>query len=391
MIPHGDIIPIIVPEKEKPLDIPLPTVPVRPSASNINIFSTPVYVSMDSKLCFKLNGVSEKEIGQLWQRLSSEDYTPMFEDCARLCKELNLNGWATWNLCKAVGERLLGEKTNEAVLLQTYLMAELGYDAQMVRIGNDRLAMVCPADVELCRISYLQKCNKKYYIWADIPSGSYIYTYHKNFASATRSMDFSNSTDILLNKSISGKSTFKSKLDCQPSVTINVKQSLKDCYKDMPLINDWSFYACQAMDKDLKQELEPPLKRAIKGKSERDAANILLHFVQTAFKYETDEDQYGHEKTDFKEEPFYYRACDCEDRSILYSELVRSLLGLDVVLLHYPNHLCTAVKFTTKVVGDYIMVNGTRYIICDPTYIGASVGSCMPKYQKAKANIYLTK
>ena len=42
---------------------------------------------------------------------------------------------------------------------------------------------------------------------------------------------------------------------------------------------------------------------------------------------------------------FYYPYCDCEDRSVLYSYLVRNLLKLDVVLLDYPNHIATAVCF----------------------------------------------
>lgn len=390
-VPHGDVIPRVEPKKEKPLDIPVPPAPSRPHLSNISLFNTPVYVSMDSNLRFKLDGVSEQEISRMWQRLSSEDYTPMFEDCARICRELNLNGWATWRLCKIVGEQLLGEDTNEAVVMQTYLMAELGYDAQMVRVGKSRLVMICPADVVLCQINYLLKNNKKYYIWGDVPNGSPIYSYNRNYASATRVMDFSNTTDILLSSEATTNRTFKSSLDGELSVSVNVRKSLIDCYRDMPLINDWSFYARQPMDENVKRQVLPTLERAIQGKNEKEAANILLHFVQTAFNYQTDEEQYKREKTDFKEEPFYYEACDCEDRSILYSELVRSLLGLDVVLLHYPNHLCTAVKFNTPVNGYYVTVNSEKYIICDPTYINSSIGMCMDKFKQAKAVIYTIK
>ena len=386
-IPHGDVIPKVNPKKNEPLEIPLSRPSSRPTASNIRLFNTPVHVSMDSRLKFKLNGVGEKEISKLWTHLSSDDYTPMFEDCARICQELNLNGWATWNLCKAVGEKLLGKETNEAVVMQTYLMAELGYDAQIARVGN-RLVTICPADVVLCRIDYLLKNNKRYYIWADVPAGSIVYSYQKNFASATRVMDFSGSTSILLDKQTGEDRTFKSKMDNQPAVTVKVRISLMECYKEMPLINDWSFYASQPMDTDIKRQIEPVLKNAIAGKNEREAANILLHFVQTAFHYKTDDEQYGYEKTDFKEELFFYPACDCEDRSILYADLVRSLIGLDVVLLHYPNHLCTAVKFNYQVNGHYVKIDGMQYVICDPTYIGSSVGSCMPKYQKEKAIIY---
>jgi hypothetical protein len=63
------------------------------------------------------------------------------------------------------------------------------------------------------------------------------------------------------------------------------------------------------------------------------------------------------------------------------------LVGLDVVLLDYPSHIATAVLFNEDVMGDYLAVNGRKYIICDPTYIGASIGKSMPDMQNLKANI----
>ena len=390
-IPHGDIMPIAIPKKEKPLDIPLPEPTPYQQPANMMLFNTGLYVSMGNQLKFKLNGVAEKDISNIWTRLSTDAYTPLFEDCARICQEKNFNGWATLNLCKAISEELLGKGTNEAAVLQTYLMAELGYDAQIVRVGSNRLVTACPADVPLCRINYILKNKKRYYLWADVSLGAQLHTYQKNYATATRPIDFSNATAIALDKKTLSSKTFTSDFDNHLAVTVSVKKSLMDYYKSIPLINDWSFYARQPMDNDLKKQLIPILKSAISGKSETEAANLLLHFVQTAFKYETDEEQFGHEKTDFKEEPFNHRACDCEDRSILYSDLVRTLLGLDVGLLHYPNHLCTAVKFNSNVRGDYINVDGVKYSICDPTYINASIGTCMPRFVNVGATVYKTR
>ena len=57
-------------------------------------------------------------------------------------------------------------------------------------------------------------------------------------------------------------------------------------------------------------------------------------------------------------------------------------MGLDVVLLDYPEHLSTAVCFTEDVEGDYLVLNGKKYIACDPTYIGANIGMSMPIMRK---------
>lgn len=78
---------------------------------------------------------------------------------------------------------------------------------------------------------------------------------------------------------------------------------------------------------------------------------------------------------------------DCEDRSIVYSILVRDLLGLDVVLVHWPGHLGTAVAFPSEVEGDYFTIDGQRYTVCDPTYLGADVGITMPQFKGVKATI----
>ena len=67
---------------------------------------------------------------------------------------------------------------------------------------------------------------------------------------------------------------------------------------------------------------------------------------------------------------------------------MRSLLGLDVQFVQFADHMCTAVHFTdclTKGNGYYF--EGKFYLICDPTYIGASIGRCMPKYRSSKPQV----
>ena len=66
---------------------------------------------------------------------------------------------------------------------------------------------------------------------------------------------------------------------------------------------------------------------------------------------------------------------------------MRDLLGLDVVLVNWPGHLATAVVFTDEVEGDYFTVEGRRYTVCDPTYIGASVGMTMPHFKNVDAKL----
>lgn len=389
-IPIKDILAPVQPVKEKPLDIPVPPKESSPGEHTINVslFGMPTVIALGQAEAFKLSGVKERDLTRAWQKLSTDTYAPIFESCARLCKDMKLNGWATYNLCKAVAERLMGKGTNEAVVLQTYLMTQLGYDARMMRKGNNRLCMICPANVEICQIMYTTIRGKRYYIWDKEDNNLTLYSYKDNFANGTRAIDFQDASAMRLAYQPTAPRTFKSEWNKAASASVSVNRILMNYYRDMPLIADWSFYARQPMEREVSRQLIPVLQNSIKGRSEQEAANILLRFVQTAFSYETDSQQFGREKTNFKEELFYYKACDCEDRSILFADLVSVLLNLDVVLLYYPNHLCTAVKFSEPVNGDFVSVNHTKYTICDPTYINASIGRCMPKFRSVQARVY---
>jgi hypothetical protein len=73
----------------------------------------------------------------------------------------------------------------------------------------------------------------------------------------------------------------------------------------------------------------------------------------------------------------------------LFSRLIRDLLSLPCVLVYYPGHLATAVCFSEAVNGDYIIVNGKRFVVCDRTYIGASVGVTMHNMDNSTAKVII--
>lgn len=135
------------------------------------------------------------------------------------------------------------------------------------------------------------------------------------------------------------KSTKGVKVQCK------VNSNLMDFYTNLPssaLHNDplsrWAMTANSPLCSSAKQMLYPQLKEAIKDKSIYSQVNTLLNFVQTAFVYEYDDNVWGEDRAFYPDEVLYYPYCDCEDRSSLFSRLVRDLLGLDVVLIYYPDH-----------------------------------------------------
>jgi hypothetical protein len=124
------------------------------------------------------------------------------------------------------------------------------------------------------------------------------------------------------------------------------------------------------------------LRPLVEGRSEADAVNLLLRFVQTAFAYKVDAENFGEERFLFPEETLQQPFSDCEDRSVLFSYLVRHVLGLKTVALGYPSHVATGVRLEATppegLSGTRIEVEGDTYVMADPTYIGATIGMAMP-------------
>ncbi len=138
----------------------------------------------------------------------------------------------------------------------------------------------------------------------------------------------------------------------------------------------------------IDQTILPELKKILAGKSKRESINILLKFVQTAFEYKTDDQQFGREKFLFTEETLYYPYSDCEDRSVLFAYLVERLTKLDVVMLDFPGHIAVAVDMGgSENTGAVVSYKGKNYSVTDPTYINATAGMIMPQYKNTNPGI----
>lgn len=291
-----------------------------------------------------------------------------------------MSDWAYLLFTKRIGEQLYGkERTGEVVFLQMFLLCKSGYKVRLAKIDDGLKLMIATAGT-VYATPFLKMDGDKYYVFEPNPKGSKsLYTYRQNFADAKNL--------VCLNiERIPEFSVEEQERELSPSggalkVRTVVNKNLMDFYRDYPQCDVVIHYKTP-MSEELRSSLYPQLKKAVEGKSQKDAANLLLNFVQTALQYKTDGDQFGYEKPNFPDETFYYPYCDCEDRAMLYSILVRDLLGLETILLDYPNHIASAVHFTENIPGDCVVLDdGTEFLVCDPTYIGAPIGMCMDQYK----------
>ena len=340
----------------------------------------------------RMAGVSENAVDDAWEKLCQPAYNNLVVDCLNLRTKNKLCDWEYLMMLQALSQKLYGNGTNEATLLMAFLYSQSGYKIRLGEAGG-KLQMLYASQHVVYNKRYYTLDGDKFY-----PLNDKITDIRINAAKYPKEQSLSlwvpNSPYAAFQASPLRKLTAKRYPDMSVNVSVNKNQL--PFYESYPtsevggnFMTRWAMYANTPICEQARQELYPQLKKGLTGVSQLMQVEKLLNWVQTAFVYKYDEEVWGADRAFFPDETLYYPYCDCEDRSILLTRLVRDLLGLKCVLVYYPGHLASAIAIPGDAKGDYLMVNGTRFMICDPTYIGASVGHTMPDMDNAQAKVIL--
>lgn len=368
-------------------DSPISVEPIAPSALPNMSFSF-YGMKLSAVLCHAqtIDDIEHQAIAKVWNAYRQDR---VMKDVIRSLQSLTmaygLNDWFTFELVRNYTESTCKNLASK-IVLQHFLLVNMGYDIRLSSCGNQLLLLV-PFNQQVYERSYLFIDGKKYYVFYDDSTSKVqnagIYTCRlPNETDKGRNIDLTiRGGNIGMKTGVAHRfSMSDGKISLQGSVDEGTMEAIRR-YPQM----DIPFYAMSTIDSNFHRSLLTQVKEQIQGCSEKESVYRILHFVQYAFDYATDGEQHGYEKPYFIEENFYYPKNDCEDRAILFAFLVRNVLGLDVHLVQYPGHECTAVNFTTSQMnGDGYMYKGKAFYICDPTFIGASIGQCMPDYRNVK-------
>lgn len=380
-----------------PMPQPKPVEPIREQPDPVeNYFEVSFYgispkVRMPGKSVVKLNDISPSSISDAWESLCAPEMDNAIRDCLENRIRYNLSDWAYLQFLDALASQYCEDK-NMATLLMAFLYCQSGYQIRLAE-GNGVLVMLFGSEHLIYEKDYFVVDGLNFYPYKATPSKIRISA--AGFE-GEQPLSFVINAAQDLGRMMSEERTTTSKRYADVNVVSQVPLKLLDFYNFYPSsmiggnkMTRWAMYANTPLAKSTKDKLYSALKKSIDNCSTLEAANRLLNWVQTGFEYEYDNKVWGHDRAFFAEETLFYPYCDCEDRSILFSRLIRDLLGLDVALVYYPGHLATAVKFDTEVAGDAIIIEGESYVVCDPTYIGAPVGKQMPDMYGSKAEAIL--
>ena len=377
-----------IPESE-PTPAPKPITPIeeRPvpvqKYFKFSKYGTECIVRYDVAGKPELKSVDENSVADFWDALSSsDDVETLLYDFLAFRESHALCDWAFYKFAETFSKELYGDDTNAAVLMHSYLLTQTGV---RLRIGKDdingRLHHIVATDDIVFEHPYWELDGAKFYLF----DGSDVSSLNLTTVDFTSSVPMRISTvgENRFERRLSVNRQLTSKLHPNISVSVPVNMNLLSFFSEYPsssdgreeIVSQWMSYAGTPLSLEVREILYPQFRSILKDKTELEAVGYILNFVQTAFEYKYDEEIWGYDRSFFAEESLYYPYCDCEDRSILFSHLVRDLVGLDVALIYSPGHLFTAVDFTDDVKGAYVIIGGRKFVICEPTFVnGAPVG-----------------
>lgn len=379
------------------LSLPQPK-PISPICENDKVeeknfsfsyMGTTCEVRLPKDLNIRMSGCESCMIATIWKQLATNAMDNTIRDFLALRLKMQLCDWAYLNLIDTFAKAFCGHG-NEAVIMAAFIYSQSGYK---MRLGRDceKLYLLYGSKHGIYEKGYIVIEGINYYPLDDKVERMEISDF--SFPQEqSMSLYIENAQKFTIRPSAKRKLASEQYHDVTIDSQVNL--NLIQFYNTYPssevngnFMTRWKMYADTPMDESVSQMLYPDIKNKIEGLSDVQAVNQILNWVQTAFQYEYDDKVWGHDRAFFAEETLYYPYCDCEDRAILFTRLVRDLLGLKCILVYYPGHLASAVCLKQQVNGDYISLDGDVYTICDPTYIGAPVGITMPEMDNRSAKV----
>jgi len=331
--------------------------------------------------------VDSQTMSTVWENYSGADVSALLRGFVDVRRQWELNDWGYYLLVRKFAASV-NKDDNGSELLTWFLLVKSGYECR-IAYNEKRIFLLAPVKPILYGVPYLNIDGTNYFNLTCLRTGEKagrLFSYRQSHAASI------NSFDLALLKAprlTMVPFTRKLKFDYAGktySVPVRVNRQTLNFFNDYPS-TDFPVFFEATVEPDSQSSLLSALSPLVAGKSETEAVNLLLRFVQTSLEYKTDEEQFGREKYLFIEETLFFPYCDCEDRSILFSYLVDRLVGLKTVGLLYPGHIAVGVQFNATVPGDAVLVDGERFVVCDPTYINADIGMAMPQFQKTNAEV----
>ena len=332
----------------------------------------------------QLAQVREKQIADLWGTIWQTKNGSLFTDLITVKLEMRLNDWAFFCLLKQTARQLPQLKDDNTrtifhALRLTYIWLRHqngDYRQRSSPISSHPRKSIClqlPAGKRK-EILLVHRREK--------PSATPVRTLPSLSRNKQRPFSLAITEPMLLAEDY--RDTNRTYRDC--SLNSPVNQNRISFFNDMPH-TDLAVYADMPVDVAFAENTCQGLGSRIAPLSREDALNFYcISPNRLSVTRQTASNSAANDRSSPKRLSTTPIPIAKTERSSS-PWLVRRLLKQEIVLLHYSDHVATGVRIEKEIPGSYIRTGDKRYLICDPTYIGADIGQCMPGYEKEKPRI----
>lgn len=342
--------------------------------ATVNFYSEEISIDYDSSMDITLGkDMSKQTFEKFYYNLNHTNYHLILGKLLYYKKKLALNDWFHYLLIRNCVFTIFKDKSeNYKHLICWFLLNKAGCVVQLNYIGSEILLSVL-TDEKIYNMP-IREADNGWYV--DITAyhrkkvQEDLTAFNSNIEINTTGRKFSfllTSVPTLTNPKIVTKNLSFVHDQELHQIQVSCNQSfmqMMDRYPELSIKN----HTLIPLSDEAYTSTILGLREKIKDLSNYESIRYLLSFTRKSLQYETDYMIHRVKNLTFSaEETLYHKYSDCEDRSILFYYLVKELLGLEVILVDYPDHATTAVLLSQSYGQKPIVYNNNNYTICDPT------------------------
>lgn len=334
-------------------------------------------------------GITESKVTAAYRLLSQQPVPVLLSDLKHEADARRLNDWGYLQWVHAVTGTMYRSDPAARNLATAWIMQQSGYKAT-VSYSNRQINLLVATQQKLYGHSFLNVSGNRMYVVNPLgraPEVQAAYLFEPVASRRGRALDMRISQAPNLSGTVVQRPMAFKYNGQRYRGSIAVNKRVAAFYYRYPLV-DWSVYIAAPISREalasITTFLREPLSRVQPRRGwtrQMEQANVILHFIQGAFPYRSDGEAIGEEHYAFAEEMLALPYSDCEDRSALYVTLVRELLHLEAVGLLFPGHAAAGVNFGRNAPGASVTLGNSKFIVCDPSYIGADIGRVIPQVE----------
>ena len=344
-----------------------------------NFYSEPIAIKYDARMVIPIGkDISEEVFERFYFDLSNTSFLMVVGGLLSYKKKMELNDWLYYKLIYTFVETAFTNQShNFKTLFSWFLLHKSGYQVQLNYVNNYIMLSVFSHD-KIYDMP-VRAHNNGWFVDLTTSNQSEIkrklISYRSDFNINSKGKPFSfrlTRLPKLSNPRIVTKKLSFIHHDKLYPLSVKINESVIEMMFRYPELSIKE-HAHIPVSSFVKESLYAEMDRLTAHMDHFQAVRFFLSFTRMSKSYEIDKKAYNVQNLAFTpEETLYYKYSDCEDRSALFCNMVKEILGLEVILVDFPGHASVAVHFEkppSKITAQSspIYYKGKPYYVCDPT------------------------